>query len=123
MCPKESLLGGWLQNYVMQPLMAEPNGYIPVYFPMPDATEEGPSSSMTGFGVAVPSSFADDSSLPYDHDFEFIDMPQSNMSFDFVQKFYPPFAHHPPHASVMPNVQVCSVLYWRGVDILCRFFC
>uniref|UniRef100_A0A0M3HTT6 UBC core domain-containing protein n=1 Tax=Ascaris lumbricoides TaxID=6252 RepID=A0A0M3HTT6_ASCLU len=73
-------------NYVLQPLMAEPNGYIPVYFPMPDATEEGPTSSMTGFGVAVPSSFADDSSLSYDHDFEFIDMPQSNTSFDFVQK-------------------------------------
>uniref|UniRef100_F1KPF7 Baculoviral IAP repeat-containing protein 6 n=1 Tax=Ascaris suum TaxID=6253 RepID=F1KPF7_ASCSU len=104
-CPKESVLGGWLQNYVMQPLMAEPNGYIPVYFPMPDATEEGPTSSMTGFGVAVPSSFADDSSLSYDHDFEFIDMPQSNMSFDFVQKFYPPFASHPSHAAMMPNVQ------------------
>ncbi|KHN86885.1 Baculoviral IAP repeat-containing protein 6 [Toxocara canis] len=103
--PKESLLGGWLQNYVMQPLMAEPNGYIPVYFPVPDVAGEGASSSMTGFGVAVPSTFPDDNSLTYDHDFEFIDMPQSNMSFDFVQKFYPPLANHPSYATVMPNAQ------------------
>ncbi|VDK44650.1 unnamed protein product, partial [Anisakis simplex] len=116
--PKKPSSGGGapssLQNYVLQPLMSEPNGgYIPVYFPVLEtADDEGAAvaaSSLTGFSSnAVPASaFGDDpSNLAYDHDFEFIDMPHWNANYSFVQKLYSPAPNPPPpYATVMPNVQ------------------